>query len=136
MIRLSIRFNGAVIQELEFDQDEITIGRNADNSVQIDNVTVSGKHARILRERNQHLEEKYRYIVEDLESTNGTFVNEKKVARRVLREKDLITVGKHTIAVSFRKFGLQERGQSISEIEKTQRLEPDRQKQILRKLFR
>ncbi len=136
MIRLLVKFKGETIQEVDFDQDEITIGRNADNSVQIDNVTVSGKHARILRQKNQYLEEKYTYLVEDLGSTNGTFVNEKKVERRVLREKNQITVGKHTIVVSFRKFGLQDRGQSISEIEKTQRLEPDRQKHIFRKLFR
>lgn len=136
MIRLSVRFNGAVIQEKEFDQDEITIGRNANNAVQIDNVTVSGKHARIIREQTTYLEERYTYIIEDLESTNGTFVNEKKVTLRVLREKDLITVGKHTIAVSFRKFGIQDRGQSISEIEKTQQLEPDHQKKIIKRLFK
>jgi pSer/pThr/pTyr-binding forkhead associated (FHA) protein len=136
MIRLSIRFNGTVIQDLEFDQDEITIGRNRDNAVQIDNVTVSGKHARIIREKNKYLEAKYTYMLEDLESTNGTFVNDKRISLRVLREKDLITVGKHAISVSFRKFGMQDRGQNISEIEKTQRLEPDRQKQIIKKLFR
>lgn len=136
MIRLSVRFNGTVIQESEFDQDEITIGRNADNAVQIDNVTVSGKHARIIREENKHLEEKYTYMIEDLESTNGTFVNDKRINLRILREKDMITVGKHTIAVSFRKFGMQDRGGNISDIEKTQRLESDRQKRIINRLFR
>lgn len=126
MIRLQVKFNGRVIQELESEQDEIAIGRNADNDLQIDNVTVSGRHARIIKEKNK-------YLVEDLDSTNGTYVNEKKVGRRVLRERDLITLGKHSIAVSFASFGVQARGQAIDEIEKTFKLEPGQQRQVFKK---
>ncbi len=129
MIRLIVKFNGSVIRELETDHQEITIGRNGDNELQIDNIAVSGKHARIIREKNN-------YIIEDLESTNGTFVNQKRVDRRVLRERDLITIGKHSLFVAFTKFGIHGRGENISDIEKTYQLESDQQRKIFRKQLR
>jgi pSer/pThr/pTyr-binding forkhead associated (FHA) protein len=129
VIKLIVRFNGSVVRELETDHQDITIGRNGDNELQIDNISVSGHHARIIRENNK-------YIVEDLESTNGTFVNLKRVTRRVLREKDMITIGKHSLTVALTKFGVHGRGEDISEIEKTYQLESDQQKEIFRKQLR
>jgi pSer/pThr/pTyr-binding forkhead associated (FHA) protein len=126
MIKLIVKFKGSVIRELETDQQEITIGRNGDNELQIDNIAVSGRHARIVRENNN-------YVIEDLESTNGTFVNQKRVNRRVVRERDLITIGKHSLAVTFLKFGVHGRGENISDIEKTYQLEADQQREIFRR---
>ena len=56
----------------------------------IDNPAVSGRHARVYREGNH-------YVLEDLKSTNGTFVNDKPIARHTLLEGDIVLVGKHTL---------------------------------------
>lgn len=64
----------------------ISIGRSRVNEILIDDVTVSGQHCRIIPENGKH-------VLYDLGSTNGTFVNEKKVQRAVLRQGDVVKVG-------------------------------------------
>ena len=90
MARLILTFNKQVIREYPFDKDGITIGRNEDNAIVIDNLAVSGFHARIDRAGSD-------YIVTDLQSTNGTFVNDQKVASHKLSHGDNIVIGKHVI---------------------------------------
>jgi len=68
----------------------VTIGRLPDNTVVIDNPAVSSHHASVFRAGDD-------YVVEDLESTNGTFVNETRVTRRTLQDRDVVLVGKHTL---------------------------------------
>ena len=68
------------------DRDAITIGRSKDNTIPIDNPTVSGHHCSILRDGDQ-------YLLRDLESTNGTRLNSKDVTESKLRPKDLLQVG-------------------------------------------
>jgi len=68
----------------------ITIGRNDANDIVIDNLAVSGTHARIDSVSAS-------FIIKDLGSTNGTFVNEKLVSSHGLRNDDAILVGKHTL---------------------------------------
>ncbi|MGD8286309.1 MAG: FHA domain-containing protein, partial [Desulfobacterales bacterium] len=77
MVRIVLKFNSTVLKELESDDNEITIGRDADSDIQIDNVAVSRKHAIIRKAPNY-------YYIEDLNSTNGTFVNEKHIVKKVL----------------------------------------------------
>jgi pSer/pThr/pTyr-binding forkhead associated (FHA) protein len=67
-----------------------TIGRLPDNSIVIENPAVSGHHACVFRDGEQ-------FVVEDLESTNGTFVNEKRVTRHMLQAGDVLLVGKHEL---------------------------------------
>lgn len=90
MARLILTFNKQVIREYSFDRDSITIGRNEDNSIVIDNLAVSGFHARIDKAGSE-------FILTDLQSTNGTFVNEEKVASHRLANADNIVIGKHVI---------------------------------------
>ncbi len=66
----------------------LTIGRSQSNDIVIDNMSVSGLHARIDSVSAT-------FIITDLESTNGTFVNEKLISTHTLRDKDLILIGKH-----------------------------------------
>jgi pSer/pThr/pTyr-binding forkhead associated (FHA) protein len=73
-------------RSIPLDEDELTIGRNSDNKLPINNASVSGHHARIARDGD-------RFILKDLGSTNGTRVNTKDVKEVVLRPKDLIQVG-------------------------------------------
>ena len=68
------------------DRDAITIGRSKDNTIPIDNPTVSGHHCSIIRDGD-------RYLLRDLESTNGTRLNSKDVTESKLRPKDLLQVG-------------------------------------------
>ena len=68
----------------------LTIGRAPDNAVIIDNPAVSGHHARVFSEGGA-------VILEDLSSTNGTFVNRQNTKRSVLRAGDVLQVGKHQL---------------------------------------
>jgi len=68
------------------DRDAITIGRSKDNTIPIDNPTVSVHHCSIIRDGD-------RYLLRDLESTNGTRLNSKEITESKLRPKDLLQVG-------------------------------------------
>lgn len=91
MFKLILKFQDSVLEELKFDSTPVTIGRRDDNSVVIDNMAVSGHHAVIEDEPPNYL------VMVDLESLNGTFVNEKKIVRQRLFDGDTIIVGKHTL---------------------------------------
>jgi len=90
MIRLLLTFNEQVIKEYPFVKAGITIGRQEDNTIPIDNLAVSGHHARIDLAGSD-------YILTDLQSTNGTFVNNQKVVSHKLSHGDMILIGKHVI---------------------------------------
>jgi pSer/pThr/pTyr-binding forkhead associated (FHA) protein len=91
MPKLVLLFEGRVLKETAVSHTAaVTIGRLADNTIVIDNSAVSSQHARIAREGPQ-------FVVEDLGSTNGTFVNGDKVAKKPLRHGDTILVGKHKL---------------------------------------
>jgi len=89
MSKLTLQYEGTALKEFTVDSG-LTIGRLPDNVVVIDNPAVSGHHARIVREGEQ-------VVLEDLKSTNGTFVNGRAVARHALRHGDEVLVGKHAL---------------------------------------
>ncbi len=68
----------------------IQIGRKNSNDIVIDNLAVSGNHARIESVSST-------FVVRDLESTNGTFVNKKKVSMHNLKHGDILIIGKHEL---------------------------------------
>ncbi len=88
--KLLLKFHAAVIKEIPIDKTPITIGRKPDNDIAIDNMAISGHHARISLQGST-------YVIEDLQSTNGTFLNEKKVASSALKHNDQIVMGQHTL---------------------------------------
>ena len=89
MARLILQFEDRVLKAHSVGL-MTTIGRLPDNAVVIDNPAVSGHHACVFRDGDA-------YVVEDLQSTNGTFVNEKRVTRQTLQDGDVLLVGKHTL---------------------------------------
>jgi len=89
-IKLCLKFKEAVIKDYEFDKPMITIGRHPDNDIAIDNMAVSGHHAKIDLIGGD-------YYVTDLKSLNGTFVNERRVVSSKLMHNDRVLVGKHEI---------------------------------------
>jgi pSer/pThr/pTyr-binding forkhead associated (FHA) protein len=93
MPKLTLKFDGRELRECAVGKHPVSIGRLPDNMIVIDNPAVSGRHARVFREGNH-------YVVEDLKSTNGTFVNEKPIAHHTLLEGDVVLVGKHSLVFS------------------------------------
>jgi pSer/pThr/pTyr-binding forkhead associated (FHA) protein len=90
MPKLLLKFNAAVIKEIPFDKESLSVGRKPDNDIVIDNPAVSGHHCRISLQGGT-------YFVEDLESTNGTFVNEKRIKKSGLHNSDVVGVAKHAL---------------------------------------
>ena len=90
MPKLILKFGDRHMQDCAIGTHPVSIGRLPDNTIVIDNPAVSGRHARVFREGNH-------YVVEDLRSTNGTFVNEKPIARHTLLDGDIVLVGKHSL---------------------------------------
>jgi len=90
MAKLIISLSDEETREFELDQEQITIGRRANNDVQIENLAVSGRHAKIITILNDS-------FIEDLNSTNGTYVNGVLVKKQVLRNGDEVTIGKNKL---------------------------------------
>ncbi len=128
MIKLVMKIGTNEIKTIESDKDELTIGRNPANDIVVDNLAVSDRHARILRGEDG-------YVLQDLDSTNGSFVNEKKISQVALQEKDTISIGKHILAVE----KLRPRSSATSRpggapvTDKTMKLDTQRHKEMLKK---
>ncbi len=90
MAKLFLKFEDRVLQELLLTGRVVTIGRQPDNHVRIDNPAVSGHHAKVYAEGDH-------YVLEDAESFNGTYVNGQRISKVVLKDGDSATIGKHTI---------------------------------------
>lgn len=90
MSKLILSFEGTVLATVVVNKDRITIGRKPENDIQVDNLAVSGHHAAVLRVGND-------VVLEDLNSTNGTIVNGQLVQKHVLKNFDVIELGKHKL---------------------------------------
>lgn len=90
MPKLLLKFNAAVLKEIPIDKPSLSVGRKPDNDIVIDNPAISSHHCKIVMKGDT-------YYVEDLESTNGTFVNEKRVVKSGLHDQDVIGVAKHAL---------------------------------------
>lgn len=124
MPRLLLKFNDEVLKVIDSSKDLITIGRNLKNDIQIDNLAVSNFHAHIVCQLGH-------YFVEDLGSTNGTFVNDRKISKWALADNDAIAIGKHAIVfldedVADDKVGIEE-----LQMEKTMILDTKKQRELM-----
>ena len=90
MPRMIVSIDGVVIKEVQLTKERTTLGRRPYNDIVIDNLAVSGEHAAIHMMPDG-------VEIEDLGSTNGTYVNAKAVKRQELRNGDTIEVGKYKI---------------------------------------
>ncbi len=91
MAKVLLKFQDRTLNEVPLDKDVITIGRKPNNTIQIDNLAVSGYHAKIYKDGK-------RFIIEDMGSLNGTFVNGIKVSRHILNNNDNALIGKHILS--------------------------------------
>ena len=90
MARLILSLDGQVLAEYNMSKERYTVGRLPDNDIRIDNPAVSGHHSLIINILNDS-------FLEDLNSTNGTYVNGKLIKKHALQNGDVITVGHHQL---------------------------------------
>lgn len=90
MPKLFLKFESAFIKEISIDKPSITIGRKPDNDIVLEHATVSGHHCKIYSVGET-------YFVEDLNSTNGTYVNGKRILKVGLRPNDVIGIVKYSL---------------------------------------
>ncbi len=88
--KLILSLNNSILGEYPLDKERIVLGRRPENDIQVDNLAVSGQHAAIITILSDS-------FLEDLESTNGTYVNGKLVKKHALKNGDVITIGKHEL---------------------------------------
>ena len=90
MAKLQFSLDGNILGEFTLDKERTTIGRRPANDIHIDNLAVSGDHAAITTIGSDS-------FLEDLNSTNGTLVNNKSVKKHVLHHNDVIEFGKYQL---------------------------------------
>lgn len=91
MAKVHLKFGQSVLKTFDLpDGASLKIGRTPDNEIHIDNLAVSGHHARILWETDH-------FVVEDNNSLNGTWLHGKRVPKATLYHGDVVLVGKHSL---------------------------------------
>ncbi|NUZ04452.1 FHA domain-containing protein [Piscinibacter koreensis] len=90
MGKLIVSLDGVVIKEVQITKDKTTLGRRPYNDIVIDNLAVSGEHA-VLQMVGADV------FIEDLNSTNGTYINGKAVKKQLLAHNDTVEIGKYKI---------------------------------------
>jgi pSer/pThr/pTyr-binding forkhead associated (FHA) protein len=90
MPKMIVSIDGVVIKEVQLTKDRTSLGRRPYNDIVIDNLAVSGEHAVLQLTGNE-------VFLEDLNSTNGTYVNGKAVKKQLLQNNDTVEIGKYKI---------------------------------------
>jgi hypothetical protein len=90
MAKLILSMDGLVLKEIPLVKGRTTIGRKPDNDIQIDNLAISGEHAAIVTILNDS-------FLEDLDSTNGTYVNGQPIKKHFLHPGDVVELGKYRL---------------------------------------
>ena len=98
MPKMIVSIDGVVIKEVQLTKDRTTLGRRPYNDVVIDNLAISGEHAVFQMTGND-------VFIEDLNSTNGTYVNGKAAKKQQLVNGDTVEVGKYKIKFVFELVG-------------------------------
>ena len=122
MLRIELQYQGETLATYETGNDQVSVGRNPNNDIHIDNLAVSGSHARIKKVMNA-------YFIEDMGSTNGTFVNEKKIDKYELLDGDEVIIGKHSLVFRY----LTNPAAPQQDLDKTMILDTRKQKELLNK---
>ncbi|NOQ69812.1 MAG: FHA domain-containing protein [Gammaproteobacteria bacterium] len=90
MAKLVLSFNGDIIKEYTLDSGLLSIGRESNSDIHIDNPAASDKHAKVLTILDKS-------FIEDLDSTNGTYINRHKITGHSLQNGDAIFIGEHEL---------------------------------------
>jgi len=95
MIKILLKYKNELLKTFETDKDIITIGRLESNDIYINNPAISKKHAQIVKNQDN-------YLIEDLKSTNGIYLNKVRIFIRYLKDNDVINIGKYTLVVNIK----------------------------------
>ena len=90
MPKLILSMDGLVLKEIALTKERTSIGRKPHNDIQIDNLAISGEHAAIVTILKDS-------FLEDLNSTNGTYVNGQPVKKHFLKDNDVVELGKYRL---------------------------------------
>ena len=90
---IALIIEDVIINKWEIIEEVVIFGRSKDSDIQIDDQSVSSKHARIVAEDDPYLDGEKHYFLEDLKSTNGTLLNEKAISKEKLNDEDQIKIG-------------------------------------------
>ena len=90
MGKLVVSLDNVVIKEVQITKERTPLGRRPYNDIGIDNLAVSGEHAVLTAAQSD-------VFIEDLNSTNGTYINGKAVKKQLLSNNDVVEVGKYRI---------------------------------------
>ena len=90
MGKLVVSLDGVVIKEVQITKEKTSLGRRPYNDIVIDNLAVSGEHAHLQLVGND-------VFIEDLNSTNGTYINGKAIKKHLLTHNDTVEIGKYKI---------------------------------------
>jgi pSer/pThr/pTyr-binding forkhead associated (FHA) protein len=127
MPKLTLKFKNNPIQHYELSAGQsITIGRLEDNDIVIENLAVSGHHAKIDAVGDG-------YLLTDLQSKNGCFVNEKMVASHWLNQGDVVSIGKHMIEFNFQEGEKRPPAPQTSQRDQTMVMDTGRYRDMLNK---
>lgn len=91
MAKIVIKLSNNIVDHVELNQGDMRVGRKPDCEIHLDNLSVSGEHANIFSIGEDS-------FIQDLGSTNGTYVNGKKIAKHHLKNGDTVQIGKYTLA--------------------------------------
>src|SRR5690625_7995863 len=93
MAQLIQLIDDVVANTFDVSPGRIHLGRHPENEIRLDDAAVSARHAVIVAEANEHFSQFYEYYLEDLNSTNGTFVNDRKInGRQRLHHNDVVRI--------------------------------------------
>jgi len=119
MTEIVVRYEDKIIERVITEKKRISIGRNSDNDIVLDNRGVSRQHA-VIEVNAQNA------VIIDNESLNGTFVNNRRVEEEVLRDDDVVTIGKYSLT-----FRPNASDPSVSELDGTMVLRTKKQRERL-----
>ncbi len=88
--QIEVRTDGETVSVQSFPQGRVIVGRSPDNEIYIKSKFVSRHHAQLVSDDDG-------CIIEDLNSTNGVFINEKQIKKRRLQDGDVVSLGVHQL---------------------------------------
>lgn len=91
MAKFVVFYNNELLKTYELDEPVVSIGRLPENTISIANMGVSRRHVKIEEDTD------HSYVLSDLNSLNGTYVNGKRIKKVVLQSGDKISIGKYSI---------------------------------------
>ncbi len=108
---LIIKKGDEIIKVYSIKKNEVIIGRNPESDLVLDDPLVSRKHCKILIKENS-------IFIKDLNSTNGTFLNGKRISFSEIKVGDEISIGIYNLIVSSKDISIDESTRQIFDIEK------------------